>query len=73
MNPAKASGDELVLVSFEDTHLEEAPLGPWVEEDPHDQVGTELGLLQYWLWLRLQQLQQCLFLVESSPKITKKN
>lgn len=51
------------------SYLEEVPLGPWVEEDPHDQVGTELGLLQYWLWLRLQQLQQCLFLVESSPAV----
>lgn len=38
-----------------------------MEEGPHDQVGTELGLLQYWLWLQLQQLQQCLFLVGSSP------
>ena len=38
-----------------------------MEEDPHDQVGTELGLLQYWLWLQRQQLQQCLFLVGSSP------
>lgn len=49
------------------SYLEEVPLGPWVEEDPHDQVGTELGLLQYWLWLQLQQLPQCLFLVGSSP------
>lgn len=28
-----------------------------------------MGLLQYWLWLQLQQLQQCLFLVESSPAV----
>lgn len=36
-------------------------------EDPHGQVGTGLGPLQYWLWQQLQQLQQCLFLGGSSP------
>lgn len=41
---------------------------PYLKEGPHGQVGTELGLLQYWLWLQRQQLQQCLFLVGSSPK-----
>ena len=51
-------------------HLEGVPLGPWVVEDLHGQVGTGLGPLQYWLWLQLQLLQQYLFLVGSSPRKT---
>lgn len=47
--------------------LEGVPLGPWVVEDLHGQVGTGLGPLQYWLWPQLQLLQQYLFLVGSSP------
>lgn len=28
--------------------------GPsYLEKDPHDQVGTEFRLMQYWLWLQL--------------------